>query len=462
MKIQYSTLLMAIIMPLTYINANEVSLIPPNAKAGECYSRVVLPAKYEDVEEQVVVKEASTEVTIVPAEYETIKQEVEVMPAVKKMTPVAPKYTKIKEEVEIKPSLKVWKTGLKKKSTLVNPKIIDMLASSGINTANVQPGDCFKEYFAPRKFKTVSKELLIRSEHNITEVVPAQFEKVDKVVVVKASSKEIVEVPAVYEDIEEKVLVEAEKTVWKKGQNPAQSVSGATGEIMCLVKVPAKYKTIKKRILKTPSTTKIVDIPEETKIISINKLVSPATVKKVLVPALNETVEMIELENEASFSWHSINDETIDGLNYTGNQVCLAEEASKTKEITKIIIDSPASIKEKPIEAVKKTVMVEKLLSKAKEIKTPIEAEYKIVKKRKKVSDTRIEWQRILCQTNMTKEIISKLQNALNEKGYSSGRPDGVLGSGSRRALDKFQKDSGLATGGITYETLNALDITLN
>jgi len=96
-----------------------------------------------------------------------------------------------------------------------------------------------------------------------------------------------------------------------------------------------------------------------------------------------------------------------------------------------------------------------------KMIKTQIPAKTKVVHKRKKVSDTTMNWQRILCQTNMTKEVISKIQTALNEKNYKAGEPDGVLGRGTRNAMEKFQKDNGLASGGITYETLNALNIEL-
>ena len=50
-------------------------------------------------------------------------------------------------------------------------------------------------------------------------------------------------------------------TAWKKGPAATQTANVLsesvtdTGEIMCLVEVPAKYKTITKRILKTPETT---------------------------------------------------------------------------------------------------------------------------------------------------------------------------------------------------------------
>ncbi|WP_295421050.1 peptidoglycan-binding domain-containing protein [Sulfurovum sp.] len=461
MKINYSNLLVAMLLPLTYVNAEDVSLTPPNAKPGECYARVVLPAKYETVEEKVMVKEPSEEISIVPAEYGTAEEEIEVVPATKKLTVIPAKFKEVPETIEVKPAIRTWKTSLKKKAAPVSPEILAAVKAAGVDVDSAQPGDCYKEYYTPRKFKTVTEDVLIRSEYNETEVIPPEFETVEKTVVVKPASKEVIEVPAVYEETEEQVLVEPEKTVWKKGQNPAQKVSGATGEIMCLVKVPAKYKTIKKRVLKTPATTKVVEVPEETKVIKVKKLISDTQIKQVPMPALYETIEKTVLESNATFSWHNAKDKVESGLKSAGHQICLKEDPAKTKKIKKIVLDTPSRVEEEIIPAENEVVAVQKLITEAKEVKTPIEAEYKMMKKRKKVADTHIEWKRILCQTNMTKDIIAKLQSALNEKGYSAGKPDGVLGRGTRRALDQFQKDSGLATGGITYETLNALGITL-
>ena len=58
-------------------------------------------------------------------------------------------------------------------------------------------------------------------------------------------------------------------------------------------------------------------------------------------------------------------------------------------------------------------------------------------------------------------QLIRASSKLFNEKGYSVGKADGLLGRGTRRALEKFQKDSNLATGGVTYETLGALNIEL-
>ena len=461
MKIKYSNLLVALLLPLTYINAQEASLIPPDAKAGECYARVVLPAQYETVEEQVMVKEPSEEISIVPAEYGTAEEEIEVIPATKKLTPVPATYKEVTETIEVKPAIRTWKTSLKKKALPVSKTILTAAEAGGVDMNSSQPSDCYKEYFVPRKFKKITEDILVRNEHNETEVIPAEFEIVEKTIVIKPASKEIVEVPAVYEETEEQVLVEAEKTVWKKGQNPAQKVSGATGEIMCLVKIPAKYKTIKKRVLKTPATTKIVEVQEETQVIEVKKLLTDTQIKNIPMPAVYETIEKTQLESEATFSWHNVKDEVEDTLKYTGHQICLTEEPAETKDVTKTVLDVPERVEEEVVSATNEVVAVQKLITEAKEVKTPIEAEYKMMKKRKKISGTHVGWKRILCQTNMNKDVISKIQSALNEKGYNAGEADGLLGRGTKNALDKFQRDSNLATGGITYETLGALNIEL-
>ena len=452
---------MAILMPLTYVQAQEISLTPPNAKAGECYARVVLPAQYEEVEEKVLVKEASEKIEILPAEYEDVEEEVVIVPETKSLEPVPATYEEVTETLEVKPALRTWKTSLKKKARPVSPLLLTAIESTGVNLKSAEPGDCYKEYFVPRKFKTIAEDVLVRNEHNETKIIEPTFEMVEKTIVIKPAGKKIVEVPAVYEDVEEKVLVEAEKTVWKKGQNPAQSVSGATGEIMCLVKIPAKYKTITKRVLKSPATTKVVEVPAETKVIKVKQLIADTQIENITQPALYETVEKTALESEARFDWVHADDKIDEEYTYTGHQICLTQEKAKTVELTKIVLNTPAHVEASIVPAKKKRITVKKLIAEAKEVKKPIPAEYKMMKKRKKLAATQIEWKRILCQTNMNKDVIAKIQNALNERGYSAGKADGVLGKGTRNALDKFQRENSLATGGITYETLGALKVVL-
>jgi hypothetical protein len=462
MKIRYSKLLLGLLLPVAYLHAEAPALTPPDAKPGECYAKVVLPAEYENVEEQVMVKEPSESISIIPAEYDTVKAEVEVIPATKKLTPVPATYKEVVETIEVKPAMKVWKRSLEEDALPVSPTILNAVETAGVDIKNAKPGDCYREYFIPRKFKKISEEILVQGERNETEVIPPEFETVEKTITVKPATKRLVEVPAVYEEVEEKVLIAPEKTMWKKGENPAQRVSGATGEIMCLVKVPAKYKTIKKRVLKTPATTKVEEVPAETKVIEIKKLLSDSQVKQTPVDPIYITVERTELEQDARFSWYSTKNKVDEKLTFSGEQLCLVEEPIENIEVTKMVLDQPARVEEEVVPATYEMVETQEMITEAKEVRTPVEAEYKTISKKKKVTDERIGWKRILCQTNMSKEIIANIQQALNDKGYEAGEPDGLLGAGTRNALDKFQRENSLATGGITYETLKALGIKLS
>jgi NADH:ubiquinone oxidoreductase subunit len=461
MKIKYSHLLVGLLLPLAYANANQASLIPPNAKAGECYAKVVLPAKYETVEERVLVKEASEKIKIIPAKYEWISERVEVTPSSKKIIPIPAKYKKVVETIEIKPATRTWKTSTKRGAAPVSKEILVAAKLKGVDLDSTVPGNCYKEYFTPEKYKVVSEEIVVQAETEKTEIIPAKYEMVEKTIEISPATKKTIEVPATYEFKDERILVEKEKTVWKKGHNPAQKLNGATGDIMCLVKVPAKYKIIKKRVVKTPATTKIVEIPAVSKTVKVKKLISEATIKKIAIPAVKKTIQKKVLDSKSDFAWIKVGQSVDKGWGYTGHRICLVEQPAVSQKITKTVLETPATTKEIAIKATFKNMKVKKLVSQAKEIKTPIEAEYKLLKKRKKISDATQGWERILCQTNMNKEVILSIQNALKAENYKPGKIDGVLGRDTRVALDKYQRDNSLATGGITYETLNALKIEL-
>ena len=458
MKLQYSSLLLGLLLPIASLQA-EVSLTPPNAKAGECYAKVIIPAKYKSVNERVLIQEASNKIKIIPAKYAWVEEKVEVTPAGEKLVTTPAKYKKVSEIIEVKPALRSWHVSLRKHAAPVSNELLAAAKLKGVDIENTTPGTCYKEYYTPESYKTVSEEVVIQKESTKSHVVPAKYEMVEKTIEVKPATKKTVTVPATYGYVEERVLVEKEKTVWKKGKNPATKLDGATGEIMCLIKVPAKYKTIKKKVVKTPATTKVVEIPAETKTIKIKKLISPAKTETVTLPAVKSTIQKKVLEHGPSFSWLKVGDSIEKGLNYTGHEICLVETPSIKKKVTKTVLETPESTKKIAIEPTYKVMKVKKLVEEAKELKTPIEAVYKEIQKKEKISEAHQSWERILCQTNMNKDVILEIQNALKAKDYNPGKIDGVLGRDTRVALDKYQRDNSLATGGITYETLNALGI---
>jgi membrane-bound lytic murein transglycosylase B len=61
----------------------------------------------------------------------------------------------------------------------------------------------------------------------------------------------------------------------------------------------------------------------------------------------------------------------------------------------------------------------------------------------------------------LSRAAILDLQRSLNQRGFDSGKPDGIIGSGTRSAIRKYQSASGLVADGYPGQTvLDKLGIT--
>ena len=290
-----------------------VSLYPPDAKPGECYAKVLVPAKYDVVSEKVLKREASDKITVVPA-----------------------------------------------------------------------------------KFEWVEERILIKEAGETVEVVPTQYRWVEERVMVEPATTRLVPVPAEFETVTERVLDRPEQTVWKKGRGPIERIDGNTGEILCLVVEPATYKTITRTVVKAPASTRQVDVP----------------------PVF--------------------------------------------KTVRRQVVEAPATVVKKNTEAEYSTIRVRKMIEPPKENRVSLPAEFQTVTKRVKVSNERLSWQSILCETNVNEEVVARIQRALDENGFDPGDIDGVLGSATLSAVEAYQRDKNLSRGGVTMETLKSLKVELH
>ena len=212
------------------IYAVSNSLVPPNAKPGECYAKVLVPAKYRIEELEVLVKEPKTVIKVIPAKYKVVEKKVSIREPSIKLVPV------------------------------------------------------------PAKYKTVTEKVLVEPEKTKLVVVPATYKTVTEKVMVEPEKTKLVVVPAKYKTVTEKVLVKAAHTEWKRGRGEIEKIDNATGEIMCLVEVPAQYKTVTKKVLVKDSYTKEVKIPAVYKTITKRVVDKPAHTKEVKIPAVYKTV----------------------------------------------------------------------------------------------------------------------------------------------------------------------------
>ena len=77
-----------------------------------------------------------------------------------------------------------------------------------------------------------------------------------------------------------------------------------------------------------------------------------------------------------------------------------------------------------------------------------------------KVSNASLEWAPILCETNVTGDIVREIQKSLDDKNCSAGPVDGIYGAQTTKAVRKYQADNNMpGNGQLTIELVDALGL---
>ena len=440
---------------------DDASSALPNAKAGECYAKVIIPAEYKTESQKVTVKEASSKIEIIPAKYEWTEEKVLIKEASKKLIPVPATYEDVSEKILVTPAEKIWTRGAKKNAARASASILAGAVANGLNLVDAKVGGCYAEYHIPSQYKTETQKVLKTEASHKIEIIPAKYELAEEKVLVKEASSKLIEVPAMYETVTEKVLVKPATTEWKKGRGPVERIDGSTGEIMCLVEIPAVHKTVTKRVLKSPSTTKKVDIPAEYKVEKVRKLVKPAQEKKIEIPATYETVTKRIKTADEKVMW-ALKGSSVGGNGKaTGSTLCLKEVPAVYKTVKQKKVKTPATTKILDVPAEYKVIKKRKLVSQATEKKIEIPAKTEVVSKKVKVAEESMQWRPVLCETNMSGTKITDIQRALKKAGHNPGAIDGVIGKQTMVAVEAFQRANGLPRGGLTIQTLQKLGVKI-
>lgn len=233
--------------------ARSAGLFPPNPKAGECYARVLIPAKYSVTSETVMTKEAAERVEIVPARYETVEERVLLKEASTKLEIVPATYRTVEERVMVKPASK---------------KIEEI----------------------PATYRTVTERVMVSPARTEWKPGPASSFGTRNVVDTRSTDTGeimcLVEVPAVYKEVSRKVIAE-----------PARTRT---------VEIPAEYKVVKKQVVAKPPTTREVTIPAEYGTMKKTRLVSPASEKRIAIPATYDTVSKRTKVSEEQLEWRQV------------------------------------------------------------------------------------------------------------------------------------------------------------
>ncbi|PHS27696.1 MAG: peptidoglycan-binding protein [Robiginitomaculum sp.] len=240
---------------------------PPNALPGQCFSRILIPELTETIAEQVIDLPVSTELRIIAAEYEFQQEQI-----------------------------------LVKEATT-------------------------RYHVIPATYETITEQVLVQPEMTISKVIAA-----------------------VYEEYEEQVLVRPAFTTWKPGAgligdggyrrgndgrlygpdgSLVQTIIQPTGEILCKVEVPPKYKTVSRKRLVSAEhtqetlvqakyetiTKQVIAVPPrveeevvaaEYTTIRVRREISPARTDTITIPATYKTIEKIRIVSGGNLEWREV------------------------------------------------------------------------------------------------------------------------------------------------------------
>lgn len=131
---------------------------PSGAQPGQCFSRVLYPAKFSEQQVQEVVRPAYEKITYTDPVYEDQQEQVLVRDQYTREVEVPALYDTYFEQVLEKPAGKVWKKG-----------------HGAVERVDPQTGEIYCLVEEPAVYRTVERKELKRPAGTRTEVVPAEY-----------------------------------------------------------------------------------------------------------------------------------------------------------------------------------------------------------------------------------------------------------------------------------------------
>lgn len=243
--------------------ASADSVIPENARAGQCFARIAVPVGQGSTNEQrMLVRDGVVEYSVVDATFSTEKVSYVAKDAHEKLIVVDEVGNPLRAGTEVK-----WK----------------------------QNKDGSLELY-PVAYNTVEEKVLVSEAYKKIEVVPGKFKTV-----------------------EERVLLKPATTAWKiqdpgqvyavlqNGQGlPPTRYDDKTGQVMCLVEEPAVYKTYSKQVLVQQPQLREVEVPAKYDTIT-RRIPISVQVKRVKVEPKYASYSVRKLATAASTRQKQVN-----------------------------------------------------------------------------------------------------------------------------------------------------------
>lgn len=214
---------------------------------------------------------------------------------------------------------------------------------------NAQPGKCYYNCYIPDQYKPLTLQILLaegytkyemvaatydtvvvdiveRPAYTTHTLVPPVFEIVTEQIAISDTVEQLQYIPPTFETISESILIQPASTQWQKTRRHACIANTVLDtdvcQVWCLVEVasqyqirtqqvlktparietrriPPRYITLRKALLKSAAQVILTDIVPITRQIKTLKLKSPATQKAIEIPPQYSTITTNQLSKKA-------------------------------------------------------------------------------------------------------------------------------------------------------------------
>lgn len=280
-------------------------------------------------------------------------------------------------------------------------------------------GKCYAKCWIPDKYETVEERVQTSGGETTSKVIPSKYETVYEEVMIKEASTIFKPVPAVYETTTQKIMVK--EGTCKINYTPAEYETQTTQKLV--QDATGKWE----RKLKAPNC--LSSNPDDCYVLCW-----------VEVPAVYDyDVQMVEVRGERF--------DTV----YTDPTYQTISVQTLVSPATYVVEDVPAQYKSV---AVKRLVECEGIQTFTSDAKFKTSTRKILVE-----AGGYTDWVEVVCDVDIDVTMIRRVQQKLNELGYNVGAADGIMGSNTKRQLEKYQSDNGLPVGNLNIATMEALGV---
>jgi hypothetical protein len=217
------------------------------------------------------------------------------------------------------------------------------------------------------------------------------------------------------------------------------------GECFALVRIPAQVRERQQVYQRSPAREWVETRPRRYALGSESQVQREAYEQTELLPAgrgaSEQTLSEPVLVQPARQVWRRGSGPVQRIDQATGEIYCLVEEPAVYRRQTRQVANAASGLRRVVVPEELGQRPTARLLDAGAVERLRVPAQLESRWQQELLVPERYEWRPVLCPTNMTPEVIGRVQQSLRDQGYQPGPVDGRLGPQTERALDLYQRD---------------------